>query len=70
MPQDPYRSNEPTPRVEDDHPAAKAASIALLAIIVAWFALGDQALSRNDFIVGVFVSAVALLAGWRAGKNR
>ena len=41
-----------------------------IAIVVAWFALGDQALGRNDLIVGLFVTAVALLAGWRAGKGR
>jgi hypothetical protein len=70
VPQDPYRTNRPDVLQEEEHPAAKAASIALIAIVVAWFALGDQALGRNDFIVGLFITAVALLAGWRAGKNR
>jgi hypothetical protein len=71
MPQDPYRQNPPTrPRDEEEHPAAKAASIALIAIVVAWFALGDKAPGQTDLIVGLFVTAVALLAGWRAGAGK
>jgi hypothetical protein len=72
MPQDPYRLG-PSKRPrddEDEHLAAKAASIALIAIVAAWFALGDRAVGRTDLIVGLFVTAVALLAGWRAGKGR
>ena len=71
MPQDPYRQR-PATRLRDDgeHPAAKAASIALLAIVAAWFAFGDRAPGRNELVVGLFVTAVVLLAGWRAGKRR
>ena len=72
MPQDPYRRNRPATRSheEEEHPAAKAASIALIVIVVAWFSLGDRALHSNDIIVGLFITAVALLAGWRAGSGR
>jgi hypothetical protein len=71
MPQDPYRRHDSTRTSEEsEHPAATAATVALGAIVIAWFALGDRALGSNDLIVGLFVTAVALLAGWRAGKGR
>jgi hypothetical protein len=72
MSTDPYRAPpEPPPGDENTHPVAMTAlSIALGSTIVAWFVLGDRAPNGNELVLGLFVTSVVLVAGWRAGKGR